>query len=102
MSIDAAEMLFSESGLRARVVSFPCWELFDAQDENYRRSVLLPGVRKCVVEAGIKMGWEKYSGDGALYITVDEFGRSAPESALAEYFGFTPSSIAGKIRKFLS
>ena len=102
VSIDAAEMLFRESGLGARVVSFPCWELFDAQDEDYRRSVLLPGVRKCVVEAGIKMGWEKYSGDGALYITVDEFGRSAPESALAEYFGFTPSSIAGKIRGFLS
>ena len=58
------------------------------------------GSRRVVIEAGIRMGWEKYAGENALFITIDEFGRSAPESDLADYFGFTPDKVFEKIVKY--
>lgn len=101
VSIEAAKILDNESKIKARVVSFPCWELFNEQSEEYRKSILPDNVKKVVVEAGIRMGWERYAGKDALFITVDEFGRSAPESALADYFGFTPSKIADRVKTFI-
>ncbi len=101
LSIETARKLFSEKGIRARVVSMPCWELFDKQEESYRREVLGTGGKRVVVEAGIKMGWEKYAGENALYITIDEFGRSAPESDIAGYFGFTADKIFDRILNFI-
>ena len=100
--IEAAEKLFSEKGLKARVVSFPCWELFDEQDDDYRKSVLGTGLPRIVVEAGLRMGWDKYAGENSLFITVDEFGRSAPQNELASFFGFNCENIAEKISGFLS
>jgi len=101
LSIEAAKKLFTEKNIKARVVSLPCWELFDRQSESYRKSVLGSVSKRVVVEAGIKMGWEKYSGENALFITVDEFGRSAPETDLADYFGFTPDKIFEKIVEYM-
>lgn len=101
VSIEAAKTIETGTGKKVYVVSFPCWELFDMQSEEYRKSILPDGVKKVVVEAGSRMGWERYCGNDALFITVDEFGRSAPESALAEYYGFTPAKIAGRIIDFL-
>ena len=102
VSVEAAKLLEKESGIKARVVSFPCWELFDQESDAYKKLILPDNIKKVVVEAGIKMGWERYSGDKALFITIDEFGRSAPEAALADYFGFTPAKIAERVKKFLA
>jgi len=96
ISIEAAKIL-AGSGIRARVVSFPSWEIFDRQDDDYKNSIIGIGGADVVVEAGLKMGWEKYCRRDALYITIEEFGRSAPDSKLAEYFGFTPSLMAERV-----
>jgi len=102
LSIDAAEKLFAEKGIRARVVSMPCWELFDKQSESYKKVILGTGHKKVVVEAGIRMGWEKYAGENGLFITIDEFGRSAPESDIADYFGFTVNKIFDRIVEYMN
>ncbi len=102
ITLDAAREL-EKIGIGARVVSFPSWELFDRQDEAYRKGVLPPEIsRRAVVEAGISMGWERYAGHGALYITLERFGASAPAGVLAERFGFTSGSIVEKVRKYLA
>ncbi len=101
IALEAARELES-AGVGARVVSFPSWELFDGQDEGYRSSVLPPAVAKrAVVEAGISMGWERYAGAGALYITLEHFGASAPAGVLAERFGFSSGNIVAKVREYL-
>lgn len=100
ISIGAAADL-AVKGIKARVVSFPCWELFDEQDESYRMEVIPHGVPAAVVEAGIRMGWEKYTGPHALYITMESFGLSAPAKALAEHFGFTRENIVRKVLEFI-
>jgi transketolase len=101
VSVEAAKILEKENGIKARVVSFPCWELFNKQSETYRKEILPDCIKKVVVEAGTRIGWERYSGDKALFITVDEFGRSAPEAALADLFGFTPAKIAERVKNYL-
>jgi len=102
LSIEAAKKLFNEKGIKTRVVSLPCWELFDRQGEPYKKEILGSGSKKVVIEAGIKMGWEKYAGEHALFITIDEFGRSAPEPDLADYYGFTPEKVFERIVKYMA
>jgi transketolase len=81
-------------GRRVRVVSMPCWELFDEQPQEYRDSVLPPAVRKrLAVEAGVSHGWHKYVGlEGEIH-GIERFGASAPAKDLAREFGFTPEKI---------
>jgi transketolase len=89
----AAAALLAERGVRARVVSLPCWDRFETQDEEYRRSVLPPGVPTLSVEAASSFGWDRYADDS---VAIDTFGASAPgEVALAE-FGFTPDNVADR------
>lgn len=101
LSIEAAKKLFTEKGIKARVVSMPCWELFDQQSDSYKNEILGAGNKKVVVEAGIRMGWEKYAGENGLFITIDEFGRSAPEADVADYFGFTVDKVFDRIVNYL-
>ena len=79
---------------KIRVVSMPCWELFDLQSDKYKNE-LIParGNLKVSIEAGITHGWEKYIGRYGLSIGIDHFGSSAPASDLAEEFGFTPEEM---------
>ncbi len=100
ISLEAADILEKER-IKARVVSFPSWELFDMQDEGYRNSILPAGAEFAVVEAGIKMGWERYTGGNGLYITLEHFGESAPGNLLADKFGFTGEKVADAVRDFL-
>ncbi len=101
ISVEAALALAGD-GIAVRVVSFPSWELFDRQDEKYRESVLGPrGTRRAVVEAGLSMGWERYAGEQALYITMENFGESAPAEKLAEKYGFTGGNIARRIKEYI-
>jgi transketolase len=90
----AAERLEGE-GIPTRVVSLPCWERFDAQDEAYRDAVLPPTVRKRVtVEAGVSLGWERWAGDEGAIVALDRFGASAPAGTIFERFGFTADRVA--------
>ncbi|MCS7173719.1 MAG: transketolase [Armatimonadetes bacterium] len=81
-------------GIRARVVSLPCWELFDIQPREYREAVLPPHVeRRIAVEAASPLGWERYVGCRGRIVGVDRFGASAPYPVVAERFGFTPDRV---------
>jgi transketolase len=94
VAVEAAAQL-SERGIQARVVSFPCWERFEAQDQAWKESVLPADVPvRVVVEAGIRQGWERYAGPFGAYVTIDDFGHSAPDTVLAEKLGFTPAHVA--------
>lgn len=92
--LDAAELL-AKDGVKARVVSMPCWKLFDDQPQSYRDEVLPPSVgNRVAVEAGIKMGWEKYLGASGKFVGMDGFGASAPAEELYEHFGITAAGVA--------
>ena len=101
LALDAAKDL-SSRGVGARVVSFPSWELFDAQSAEYKAAVLPASMQKrVVVETGVRMGWERYAGCDALFITMDNFGASAPANVLAEKFGFTKENIVARVLEFV-
>ena len=96
--VEAAETLAAD-GVKARVVSMPCWKLFDEQSADYRESVLPAAVAKRVaVEAGIKMGWEKYIGTDGVFVGMEGFGASAPAEELYEHFGITAANIVSKVK----
>lgn len=98
LAVEVAEHL-AETGRAVRVVSMPCWELFDQQAQEYRDQVLPPTCsRRVVIEAGVRQGWERYGGHDGLYITMERFGASAPYQVLAEKFGFTPDAIVHRIQ----
>jgi transketolase len=89
-----ARALLGEQGVAARVVSMPSWEIFEAQDEEYKNSVLLPGVEARVsVEAGVTMGWERYVGSRGASVGVDRFGASAPGERVLSELGITPENV---------
>ena len=89
-----AKDLLAAKSINARVVSMPCSDLFDRQDEAWRDAVLPPGVRRVAVEAGATMSWYKYVGlDGAV-VGLDRFGESAPGGTVMKYFGFTAEHVA--------
>ncbi len=92
MAMEAADML-AEKGIRAAVVSMPCWELFEQQDDAYRASVLGDAPR-VAVEAAIGMGWEKWIGENGRFIGMKSFGASAPAGQLYEFFGITAAAVA--------
>jgi len=93
-----ARQLLAGRGLKARVVSLPSWELFDAQPQAYRDSVLPPSIlARVAVEAGVPMGWEKYAGPfGAVVGIENRFGASAPLKVVMEKYGFTAANVAAK------
>ena len=96
IAIEAANVLRDQYSLHAAVVSMPCWELFDRQDEAWRRSVLGDAPR-VAVEAASGFGWEKYTGEAGAFIGMEGFGESAPGPALYEHFGFTAQAVAAKV-----
>ena len=93
LCVAAYEKLAAE-GIKARVVSLPSWELFDAQPAEYREAVLPPGVTaRVVVELGVEQGWEKYLGPHGRFVGMKGFGASAPIGVLLKHFGFTPEAV---------
>ncbi len=97
-SVGAAKLLEAD-GKTVRVISVPSWELFDDQDENYKQMILEnKALLKVSVEAGIGLGWQKFVGRGGLIISQETFGASAPESVVAEHFGFTAERIARRLQ----
>ncbi|MEA2673688.1 MAG: transketolase [Chloroflexota bacterium] len=95
----AAEALEADS-IAARVVSLPCWEAFDAQDEAYREAVIPSAVRRRVtIEAGATMGWERYAGDEGAILGIDHYGASAPAGTIFEHLGFTTERVVDVARR---
>ncbi|MDD4767660.1 MAG: transketolase [Desulfotomaculaceae bacterium] len=93
LAMAAADQL-QDSGIAARVVSMPCWELFEAQPEEYRRQVLPPQIKaRVAIEAGLTEGWRRYVGDRGRIIGIDHFGASAPAGILFKEFGFTVENV---------
>ena len=101
LAMDAAAVL-REKGRQIRVVSMPSTDVFDAQDEAYRVSVLPPSVTtRVAVEAGVTAGWLKYVGlDGAV-VGIDRFGESAPADEAFKYFGFTVDNVAAQVESLM-
>ncbi len=100
VAIDAAEIL-EKKGLGVRIVSMPSWEIFEKQDEEYKKEVLPDDVPKVAIEAAYPMGWERYVGCKGMIIGVERFGKSAPYKVLFEKFGFTGEKVAKRVEEFL-
>jgi transketolase len=101
LAVDAYERL-SADGVRARVVSLPSWELFEAQPPEYRDEVLPPGVTaRVAIEQATTLGWDRYVGPNGAVIGMDTFGASAPLKALQTKFGFTPEAVVAAARASL-
>ncbi|MGH2984100.1 MAG: transketolase family protein, partial [Solirubrobacterales bacterium] len=102
LAIAAHEKLIAD-GIRSRVVSLPCWELFDRQDQAYRDSILPPAIRARVsVEEGATVGWDRWVGAGGRMIGMHTFGSSAPLKDVQTEFGFTPDRVAEAAREVLA
>ena len=98
LCVEARGRLAAE-GVKARVVSMPCWELFDAQPVEYRHSVLPPEVTgRVAVEAGVEQGWGKYIGTSGRFVGMRSFGASAPFEHLYEHFGITRDSVVAEAK----
>ena len=98
--LEAAKLLAAE-GIRARVVSFPSWKIFEEQSAGYKASVLPAGVAKLAVEAGSTLGWWKYVGLDGDVIGLDRFGASAPGPKVLAELGFGADSIAARAKKLV-
>ena len=101
LCMEAYQQLAAE-GIKARVVSMPSFELFDAQPAEYRDSVLPPDVtRRVAVEAGVELGWSKYTGSSGRFIGMSGFGASAPFKQLYEHFGITAERVVEEAKAVL-
>ena len=93
----AAEKTLAGKGVKARLVSMPCWELFEEQSPEYRESVLPSSVTaRLAVETGVSLGWHKWIGEKGATVTLDRYGGSAPGGVLMKQFGFTAENVAEK------
>ena len=96
------QQALAEKGVAARVVSMPSWDLFDAQHQSYRDTVLPPSVTaRLAVEAGVPQGWHKYVGPQGDVVGMTRFGASAPGAVLFEKFGFIPAKVAERAMRLL-
>ena len=100
IALDAQTELHNRN-IGTRVVSMPCFELFDQQSEKYKAELLDNSSLKIAVEAGIKQGWEQYIGRDGIFIGMNSFGASAPADDLYQHFGITKENIVEKILKRL-
>jgi len=99
LALEAQELLLKRN-VKARVVSMPSWELFEAQPDEYKSSVLPPHIKaRVVIEAGVSQGWHKYAGEKGRLVCRNQFGVSAPLKVLREKFGFTHEVVADEALK---
>jgi transketolase len=97
----AARDLLQASGVPTRVVSTPCWELFERQSARYRAEVIGKAPVRIAVEAGVRQGWERFIGEDGLFVGMTSFGASAPFERLYREFGITPDAVAEAARSRL-
>ena len=97
-----ARRILQAAGTPTRVVSAPCLEWFDAQDEDYRAQVLPEDCVRVAVEAGVAMGWRERVGDGGVIVSIDRFGASAPAAEMFADYGFIGDNVAARAREALA
>jgi transketolase len=97
IALEARELLKAE-GISARVVSTPCWELFDAQPADYRTEVIGGSPARVAVEAGVRQGWERFIGEDGGFVGMSTFGASAPYERLYKEFGITAEAVAAEAK----
>jgi len=96
LALEAARRLEGE-GVHGRVVSMPCWELFETQDSGYRDQVLPPDAKaRLSVEAGVALGWKRWVGDEGDSVSIERFGASAPGGTVLEQLGFTVDNVVAR------
>ena len=105
LALEARAKLAAE-GIASRVVSMPCWALFEEQPEDYRRKILGPGTVKVAIEAGAREGWDRYIGsellgDGGAFVGMHSFGASGPYKDVYKKFGITADAAAAAAKKLL-
>jgi transketolase len=101
LALEARELL-EKAGVSCRVVSMPCWEIFEAQADEYRESVLPEALKARVsVEAGVTFGWSRYLGEKGRAIGIDRYGASAPGDTVFEKLGLTPESVAETVKRLV-
>ncbi|HET6854522.1 MAG TPA: transketolase [Pyrinomonadaceae bacterium] len=101
LALEAREKLEGE-GVAARVVSMPCWELFEEQPQDYRDQVLLPSVTaRLAIEAGVRQGWDRYVGPTGDVVCLDRFGASAPGEVALRELGFNVDNVLNRARALL-
>jgi transketolase len=102
VALEARDQLQAD-GVPTRVVSMPCWELFEDQDQAYRDQVLPPRLAaRLAVEAASSFGWSRWVGERGEVVSRDDFGASAPGELVLEKFGFTPDNVADRARSLLA
>jgi transketolase len=101
LAVKAADEL-NAAGTKVRVVSMPCPEMFAAQDQAYQDSVLIPGVKRLAVEAGVTAYWYKWVGLDGDVVGIDTFGESAPAGELFKEFGFTVENVVAKAQALIA
>ena len=94
----AARDTLQADGVATAVVSVPCWELFDEQDAAYQKEVLGKGTIRVAVEAGVRMGWDKYIRNHGGFVGMSGFGASAPAEQLFEHFGISPEKVVEEVK----
>jgi transketolase len=100
LAIDAQKAL-AQDGINVRVVSMPSTNVYDRQDQAYKDSVLLKGVKRVAVEAGVTGFWHKYVGLEGAVVGMDCFGESAPAPELFKHFGFTTENVVKTVKSIL-
>ena len=101
IAMEAREKLAQE-GIQTAVVSMPCWELFDQQDEDYRQKVLGPATPRVAIEAAVRQGWDRYIRSHGGFVGMTGFGASAPAGDLFKHFGITAEAVMTEVRKRLA
>ena len=96
-----AQAKLAEEGICVSVVSMPSWDLFEQQSEEYKQSVLPAGLPKVAVEAGVTLGWSRYTGSEDNVIGINKFGASAPGGTVLKEYGFTAENVANKVKSLL-
>jgi transketolase len=95
--------LLEQEGYSARVISVPSWELFEKQDEEYKKEIAgKEAGLKVSVEAGVGLGWQRFVGINGLIISQETYGASAPDTVMAEHFGFTTEKVFEKIKSVVT
>lgn len=96
-----AQSKLAEEGICVSVVSMPSWDMFEMQSEEYKKSVLPEGLPKVAVEAGVTLGWSRYTGSEDNVIGINKFGASAPGGTVMKEYGFTAENVAAKVKSLL-
>ncbi|MBK6602937.1 MAG: transketolase [Betaproteobacteria bacterium] len=98
----AARTALQAQGVPTAVISVPCWERFEQQDDTYRAMIVGRGTARVAVEAAVKLGWERFIGEDGCFIGMSTFGASGPEAELFRHFGITPEAVVAAVLRQLT